>query len=60
MDKSGLFSEIAAFALTSLTKNVKKWWSWNTEYYTNHNYPHIVNLQNKLKQLFLKRKNFDE
>jgi hypothetical protein len=53
-------AEIAAFALTSLTKDVKKWWPWNTEYYTNHNYPHIVEIQNKLKPIFLKRKNFDE
>ena len=53
-------AEIAAFALTSLTKDVKKWWPWNTEYYTNHNYPHIVDMQNKLKPIFLGRKNFDE
>ena len=53
-------AEIAAFALTSLTKDVKKWWPWNTEHYTDHNYPHIVEIQNKLKPIFLKRKNFDE
>lgn len=53
-------AEIAAFALTSLTKDVKKWWPWNTEHYTNHNYPHIVEIQNHMKQVFLKRKNFDE
>ena len=53
-------AEIAAFALTSLTKDVKKWWPWNTEYYTNHNYPQIVEIQNKLKTIFLKKKNFDE
>lgn len=53
-------AEIAAFALTSLTKDVKKWWPWNTEYYTNHNYPHIVDMQNKLKPIFLKSKNFNE
>jgi hypothetical protein len=53
-------AEISAFALTSLTKEVKKWWPWNTEYYTNHNYPHIVNLQNKLKSIFTKSKNFDD
>jgi hypothetical protein len=52
-------AEIAAFALTSLTHDVKKFWPWNTEYYTNHNYPHIVKLQNQLKPIFLKRKNFD-
>jgi len=53
-------AEIAAFALTSLTPEVKKFWPWNTEYYTNHNYPHIVEIQNKLKTAFLKRKNFEE
>jgi len=53
-------AEIAAWALTSLTKDIKKWWPWNTEYYTNHNYPHIVEIQLKLKDKFLKRKNFDE
>ena len=53
-------AEIAAFALTSLTKDVKKWWPWNVEYYTNHNYRHIVDLQNKLKPIFLKSKNFDK
>jgi hypothetical protein len=53
-------AEIAAFALTSLTPEVKKFWPEDTEYYTNHNYPHIVELQNKLKTVFLKRKNFDE
>ena len=52
-------AEIAAFALTSLTPEVKNFWPWNTEYYTNHNYPHIVDIQNKLKEVFLK-KNFDE
>ncbi len=53
-------AEIAAWSLTSLTPKVKKWWPWNAEYYTDHNYPHVVNLQNKLKPIFLKRKNFDE
>lgn len=53
-------AEISAFALTSLTKDVKKWWPWNTKYYTNHNYPHIVDMQNKLKKVFLKSRNFNE
>lgn len=52
-------AEIAAFALTSLTPEVKSFWPWNTEYYTNHNYPHIVDIQNELKSVFLK-KTFDE
>ncbi len=53
-------AEIAAWSLTSLAPEVKKFWPWNTEYYTNHNYPHVVELQNKMKTVFLKRKNFDE
>jgi len=53
-------AEIAAFSLTSLTPDVKKWWPWNTDYYTNHNYPHLVEPQLKLKKNFLKRKNFDD
>jgi len=53
-------AEIASFALTSLTDDVKKFWPWDTEHYTNHNYPHIVDMQNNLKQPFLKRENFDD
>jgi hypothetical protein len=52
--------EIAAMALISLTEEVKDFWPWGTEYSTNHNYPNIVELQNKLKPIFLNRKNFDE
>ena len=53
-------AEIAAFALTSLTPSVKNFWPWNTEYYTNHKYPYIIELQNELKTIFLSMKNFDE
>jgi len=53
-------AEIAAFALTSLTPEVKEFWPWNAEYYTEHNYPHIVEIQNELKGVFLNMKNFDE
>lgn len=54
-------AEIAAFALTGLEKKIKKFWPWDTSgYYTDHNYPHIVNLQNKLQEPFLQRKNFRE
>jgi hypothetical protein len=54
-------AEIAAFALTSLTTEAKTFWK-DSEYYTNHNYPHIVKLQNDLKPIFLesmKRKDFN-
>jgi len=54
-------AEIAAFALTSLTKTVKEFWPWDfTGYYTNHNYPQIVTLQNRLKKVFIERKSFNE
>lgn len=54
-------AEIAAFALTSLTPEVKKFWPWDISgYYYNHNYPQIVELQKKLKSVFLKKNNFQE
>ncbi len=52
-------AEIAAFALTSLDPQIKEFWPWNNEYYTNHNYPHIIGLQNELKYIFLNQKSFD-
>ncbi|MCL5099903.1 MAG: hypothetical protein M1158_02145 [Candidatus Marsarchaeota archaeon] len=55
-------AEIAAFALTSLTKEAELFWPGDTEYHTDHNYPHIVELQNELKQVFLdsiKKSDFD-
>jgi hypothetical protein len=53
-------AEIAAYALLSLTPESKKFWPWDAIYYTNHDYPHIVEIQNKLKTAFLKRKSFDD
>ncbi len=54
-------AEIAAFALTFLTTTAKKFWPWDfAGYFINHNYPQIVNLQQRLKTTFLKKKNFDE
>jgi len=53
-------AEIAAFALTSLDPTVEKFWLGDTEYYINHNYSHIIDLQLKLKDIFLKRKDFNE
>lgn len=54
-------AEIAAFALTSLTGKSKIFWPWDFYgYYANHNYQQIVDLQNKLKDEFINRKNFDE
>lgn len=54
-------SEIAAFALTSLTSESRIFWPWDISgYYTNHNYQSIVPLQKRLKQIFLQRKGFDE
>ena len=55
-------AEIAAYTLTSLPKEVKKWWPWNTNYfgsyYSNTGYPQLDELRRKLKQPFLKRKRF--
>ncbi len=54
-------AEIAAFALISLTSDVKKFWPWDISgYYYDHNYPQIVELQKKLKPIFLKKNNFQE
>ena len=54
-------AEIAGFALTGLTEKSKQFWPWDYPgYYTDHNYPQIVDLQNKLKNPFLKRKSFDK
>ncbi|MFC1625211.1 hypothetical protein ACFL15_02470 [Patescibacteria group bacterium] len=54
-------SEIFAFALTGLEPRIYKFWPWDDKgYYTNHNYPHIVVLQNALKEPYLNRKDFDE
>lgn len=52
-------AEIAAFALTSLTDEAKRFWPWDTKgYYTNHNYPQLVELQLKMKKKFIERKSF--
>lgn len=54
-------AEIAAFALTSFTPESKTFWPWDTTgYYTSHNYPQIVPLQEVLKKPFLERQNFLE
>lgn len=54
-------AEIAAFALTSLTDEARKFWPWDIKgYYTDHDYPQLVDLQLKMRTAFLKRKNFDD
>jgi len=54
-------AEIAAFALTSLESKITKFWPWDQSgYYTSHNYPHIVELQNQLRDPFKNRKDFKE
>lgn len=54
-------AEISSFALTGLDEDVKKFWVWDTRgYYTDHNYPELVELQNALKEPFIKRKSFEE
>jgi hypothetical protein len=54
-------AEIAAFALTGLEKRISRLLPYQVEgYYFGHNYPQIVELQKKLQEPFLKRKNFQE
>jgi len=54
-------AEIAAFALTGLETKLTKFWPWDLKgYYTDHNYPELVDLQNQLKDPFLNRGNFQE
>ncbi len=55
-------AEIAAFALTSLTKDAESFWPGHTGYYYNHKYFHIVGLQKELRKAFIEsieRKDFD-
>jgi len=54
-------AEIASFALTGLESKITKFWPWDKSgYYTNHNYPHIVELQNQLRDPFKNRNDFKE
>jgi len=54
-------AEIAAFALTGLEPRLAKFWLWDSSgYYTDHNYPQLIQLQNQLKEPFLKRKSFSQ
>lgn len=54
-------AEIAAFALTGLENQLMKFWPWDKKgYYIDHNYPHIVELQERLREPFKNRKNFKE
>lgn len=53
-------AEIAAFALTGLDPDAKKFWPWDHNgYYYNHNYPQLVDLQKKMKPVYIKCINFD-
>jgi hypothetical protein len=54
-------SETFAFAMTGLEPRISKFWPWDTSgYYTDHNYPQIVPLQNALRNPYLNRKGFNE
>lgn len=53
-------AEITGFCLACFTDLGKKFWPWDMNYHTNHNYPQIVELQNKLKPIFLERKDFKD
>jgi hypothetical protein len=60
-EKIWALAEIFAIAMTGLVPELYKYWPWDKNgYYTNHNYAHIVDLQNELKEPFVKRANFDE
>lgn len=57
-------SETAAYTLTSLPKEIQKLWPWHINYMGNHmsgmGYPQLDEIRLKLKEPFLKRKNFDD
>jgi len=54
-------AEISAFSLTGLDEDISKFWPWDTRgYYTDHNYPELVKLQNALREPFINRESFDE
>jgi len=57
-------SEIMAHTLTSLPKEVKEFWPWNTNYfgsyYASTGYPQLERIKGKFKQLFLSSKDFDD
>ena len=54
-------AEIFAFAMTGLDEDLRKLWPWDRRgYYTDHNYPHIVDLQLALEEPFIKMKSFDD
>ncbi len=54
-------AEIAAFALTGLESKLMKFWPWDKRgYHTDHNYPHLVKLQEQLRDPFKNRKDFEE
>jgi len=57
-------SEIAAYTLTSLPKEMQNFWPWHTNYmgsyFSGTAYPQLDELRKKLKKPFLERKNFDE
>ena len=54
-------AEIFSFAMTGLDADIKKFWPWDKKgYYTDNNYPEIVELQLALKEPFLKMKSFED
>ena len=54
-------AEIAAMALTGLEPSLKKFWPHDEKgYYTDHNYPELVELQEQMQDAYVHRTNFDE
>jgi len=63
LDNSQIWAlaEIASNALTGLEDGLKKHWIWdNKGYYTDHNYPQLVELQKQLLDPYLNKKSFAE
>lgn len=52
-------AEVAALALTGLESKLIRFWPWDKRgYSTDHNYPHLVELQEQLRAPFEDRKDF--
>ncbi|MFZ2310374.1 MAG: hypothetical protein WAW11_02415 [Patescibacteria group bacterium] len=62
-DKKWQYSEIFAWCLLGLDEDFYKFWPWLLKEHLfpeNHEYPDIIPLQNKLKKLYFRYKNFPD
>jgi hypothetical protein len=57
-------SELAAYTLTSIPKEVEEFWPWSTSYmgsyYPHTGYPQLEKIKGRFKQLFLSSNSFDD